>query len=53
MHSSFHADLEAQITAPGGGEPSGVFSVTFKLTTTAAQYQGSDTFTLKFTPIDA
>jgi uncharacterized repeat protein (TIGR04052 family) len=50
---SFHADLQAQITAPGGGEPSGTYSVTFKLTTTSSQYQASDTFTVKFTPVDA
>lgn len=48
----FHADLEAQIVQDGGQEPHGTFSVTFKLTTTSAAYQGSETFTVLFTPKD-
>ena len=48
----FHADLEAQLALPGGGEPSGTYAVTFKLTTTAAGYQGSDEVTVSFTPTE-
>jgi hypothetical protein len=47
----FHADLEAQLTQPGGGTPSGTFSASFKLTTTSGQYQSSDPVTVKFTPV--
>jgi len=47
---SFHADLEAQLTQPGGGAPSGTFSASFKLTTTSGQYQSSEPVTVKFTP---
>jgi uncharacterized repeat protein (TIGR04052 family) len=46
----FHADLEAQLALPGGGEPSGTYGVTFKLTTTAAGYQESSPVTVSFTP---
>lgn len=46
----FHADLEAQLALPGGGEPSGTYAVTFTLTTTAAGYQESSPVTVSFTP---
>jgi len=46
----FHADLEAQLLLPGGGEPSGTYSATFKLTTTSSQYQSSNTVTVTFEP---
>jgi hypothetical protein len=46
----FHADLETNLTQPGGGAPSGTFSASFKLTTTNAQYQSSEVVTVKFTP---
>jgi uncharacterized repeat protein (TIGR04052 family) len=50
---SFHADLETQLMLPGGTTPDGTFSVTFKLTTTSAQYQPSSEFTVRFTPTAA
>jgi hypothetical protein len=46
----FHADLEAQLTLPGGGEVSGTYSATFRLTTTSSQYQSSNTVTVMFAP---
>lgn len=49
----FHADFETQLTLPGGGEPSGTFSASFKLTTTSSQYESSTTATVKFTPTEA
>lgn len=49
----FHADFETQLTQPGGGEPSGIFSASFKLTTTNGQYESSSIVTLKFTPTEA
>jgi len=48
----FHVDLEAQLTLPGGGEPSGTFEAGFKVTTTSSQYQSSDPIRVKFTPAD-
>ena len=48
----FHADFETQLTLPGGGEPSGTFSASFKLTTTSGQYQSSEVVTIKFTPTE-
>jgi uncharacterized repeat protein (TIGR04052 family) len=48
----FHADFEAQLALPGGAAPTGTYSVTFKVTTTSATYQPSETLTLKFTPTD-
>lgn len=53
MTPDFHADLETDLSLPGGGAPSGTYSATFKLTTTSSQYQSSETFTLKFTPTEA
>jgi uncharacterized repeat protein (TIGR04052 family) len=49
----FHADFETQLTQPGGGEPSGTFSASFKLTTSNDQYESSTIATVKFTPTDA
>jgi uncharacterized repeat protein (TIGR04052 family) len=49
----FHADLESQLALPGGGEPSGTYSASLKLTTTSATYTASEVITLKFTPRDA
>jgi len=49
----FHADLESQLALPGGGEPSGTYSASFKLTTSSAIYTASEVLTLKFTPRDA
>ncbi len=46
-----HADLTAQLALPGGGEPSGTYSVGFKLTTTSGQYQSSEPLIVKFTPV--
>jgi hypothetical protein len=49
----FHADLESQLALSGGGEPSGTYSASLKLTTTSATYTASEVITLKFTPQDA
>ena len=48
----FHADFEAQLALPGGAVPTGTYSVTFKVTTTPATYQPSQTLTLKFSPTE-
>ena len=48
----FHSDLEAQLLIAGGGEPSGTFSATFTVATTAAGYTTSAPFTVTFTPSD-
>lgn len=48
--TEFHADLEAQIAIPGGQPPAGVFSMSFQLSTSSAQYQPSTIVTLKFAP---
>ncbi|MFN8644770.1 MAG: metallo-mystery pair system four-Cys motif protein [Candidatus Binatia bacterium] len=48
----FHADFEAQLALPGGGAPSGRYSVTFRLTTTASGYEGSSDVTVTFTPTE-
>jgi len=48
----FHSDLEAQLLIAGGGEPSGTFSATFTVATTAAGYTTSAPFTVTFTPRD-
>ncbi|MGD9764500.1 MAG: MbnP family copper-binding protein [Candidatus Binatia bacterium] len=50
--ATFHADVETQLTLPGGGAPSGTYSATFRLITGTAPYSSSDTpFTLHFTPL--
>lgn len=46
----FHSNLETQLLIPGGGEPSGTFSVSFKLTTTSGLYTDSEVITVRFTP---
>jgi uncharacterized repeat protein (TIGR04052 family) len=46
----FHADLLTQLALPGGGEPSGTYAASFKLTTSAAGYSASEVLTLSFTP---
>jgi hypothetical protein len=48
----FHADFETQLTLPGGGEPSGTFSASFRLTTTNSRYEGSSVATVTFTPTE-
>lgn len=48
----FHADFTSQLTLPGGGEPSGVYSATFRLTAAGDQYTASTEATIKFTPTE-
>jgi uncharacterized repeat protein (TIGR04052 family) len=46
----FHADLQTQLAIAGGGEPSGTYAASFKLTTTDNGYSQSEALTLTFTP---
>lgn len=46
----FHADIETQLLAPGGGEPHGTYSVSLRVTTTADGYEASEPITITFTP---
>lgn len=51
--TEFHADLVSQLALPGSNEPSGTFSASFKLTTSAAAYAHSEPFVLHFAPRDS
>lgn len=46
----FHADIETQLLAPGGGEPGGTYTVSLGVTTTADGYEASEPITITFTP---
>jgi len=46
----FHADLLTQLALPGGGEPSGTYAASLKVTTTASGYSDSEEIAISFTP---